>query len=95
MNDVNVEVKIKIPINLDLLAQAFADMNDDEQTQFFVKVAEIAKTWDNKWGGAQSQWINIGGHLRNCQCSSDAARDMIRDIAWALDNSNHGKEKAA
>ncbi len=95
MNDVVIEATVKIPVDLDLLARAFASMDDDEQTQFFVKVAEIAKTWGNKWGGAQGQWIAIGGHLRNCQCSSEEARDMIRDIAWGLEHSTHGQEQAA
>jgi hypothetical protein len=63
------------------LADAFCQMNDEEQAQFFIECATIAKTWAN---GAHWQWGAIGGHLRDCACATTEARDMIDGIASGM-----------
>lgn len=82
--------RAKFPITFDveitpeMAAQAFADMNDDEQAQFFVNAARIAaETYE---GSPQSQWIRIGDHLATCKCSSDAGRELIRSIQYGMDH---------
>ncbi len=81
-----VMLKSEVEVDLDMLAECFAALNDDEQTQFFVKVAEIAKSWPFR---GESQWWYIGSHLRNCECSSEEARDMIRSIAEGIERGTH------
>ena len=86
-----IEITSRVNVDLDMLATCFTNMDDDAQAKFFVKVAELAKTWKDP--GAQ--WYAIGSHLRNCKCSNEEARDMIRSIAWAVENGKHGQEQAA
>ena len=65
-----------------LVAQMFAELTDDDQAQVFIEVAKIAATWDRHSG---MQWFAIGRHLRDCECSTYDARDLVRDIASGLD----------
>ncbi len=60
------------------LAEAFADMHDEGQAQFFIEVAAIASGWE---GGNFPQWYMVGRHLARCACSTDEARSLIREIA--------------
>lgn len=61
------------------LAQAFTNMNDDQQAQFFVEVAKIMKTWTSS-GGMSQQAYYIGRHLATCKCSTEDSRELIRMI---------------
>ena len=85
------ETTVKVPISVPRLAEIFANMDDDKQAQFFVEVAAIFKTWGHY--KAESQCIYIGGHLRNCKCSTDEARELIRSIAYGLEHSTHGAKE--
>ncbi len=62
------------------LADAFCRMNDEEQAQFFIEAAEIAKTWDGGMG-SDWQWFSVGRHLPRCACSTDEARALVKSIA--------------
>ena len=64
-------------------AQSFCRMNDDQQAQFFVVVAEIMGGW--KGGSMSNQAYYIGKHLRDCECSTEAARDFVRSISVAIE----------
>lgn len=66
------------------LAAAFCEMDDERQAQFFIDVARIATLWD---GDPGIQWMRVGRHLRDCACSTDNARDMVREIASATEAS--------
>jgi hypothetical protein len=67
------------------LAEAFCEMNDEDQAQFFIECADVAKAWTFGAGsyGADWQWFTVGRHLATCECSNDDARDMVREIARA------------
>lgn len=79
---------VKVPISIQRLAEIFAHMDDDKQAKFFVAAAEIMKTWGQFKFESQAQYI--GGHLRNCKCSTEEARDLIRNIAIGLEHSTDG-----
>jgi hypothetical protein len=81
------EAKTEVEIDIKVLAKCFAHMNDEDQAQFFIEVAEISETWGF---GGDTQWWYVGSHLRNCECSSDAARDMIRTLAEGVEKGTHG-----
>jgi hypothetical protein len=80
-----VEMKSTVDITVDLLAQVFCSLDDDQMCQFFVKVHEEASkvpTFDN-------QWFYLGGHLRNCECSNEGTREMLRSIVHYMETSDH------
>ena len=64
------------------LAEMFCAGDDEEQAQFFIEVARIAATWVPN---NSMQWFYVGRHLRNCACSTEAARDIVREIAQAIE----------
>jgi hypothetical protein len=77
---------MEVPVGPQELAQAFAQMDDEQQAQFFIEVAKIAKEWPNApLGGAEMQWIRVGVHLRKCECSTEEARDLVRTIALGIE----------
>ena len=69
---------MKVELTPAELAEIFAEYMDEEQAQFFIEVARIAKMWTDT---NMDQWYAVGAHLRTCVCSSPEARDMIRSIA--------------
>ncbi len=91
--DVEIEVKTKIKLSVELAAQWFAALDDDSQAKFFVAVCAEARKWERAPGvlsfGPSYQWYLIGSHLRNCECSSDDARDMVREMFNGLETGTH------
>jgi hypothetical protein len=70
------------------VAEAFCELNDEEQAQVFIDAARIAGAWPvgNGQLGPDWQWHKIGRHLRDCECSTIEARDMIASIAQAIED---------
>lgn len=63
------------------LAEAFCEMNDEQQAQFFIECADIAQTtWGVSTLDIWHQWYRVGRHLRDCTCSTHEARQMITNI---------------
>jgi hypothetical protein len=83
---VELELKSKVEVTVEVLAQCFCALTDDEMCKFFVEVARLADEWRNS---ADTQWYYLGGHLRNCACSTEGAREMIRQIAYQMEHSEH------
>lgn len=81
-----VEIKTEIDLDIKTGAEWFCDLSDDEQCKFFVEVARIMDGWP---GGGDSQLYYIGGHLKNCKCSTPEAREMIRALAQYAETSEH------
>jgi hypothetical protein len=80
---VTIETVTKTQIDLDMetAAQWFAHLTDEQQADFFVAVAKISSTWP--YGGG-SQWWYVGRHLRDCSCSTDEARELVREIGRGI-----------
>lgn len=77
-----VEVEIKLtPLRL---AEAFCEMNDEDQAQFFIEAARVCRTWAA--GGPGMQWWMVGKHLATYACSTEEARDLIRDVVAGMDH---------
>lgn len=81
-----LELKSTVDVTVEILAQCFAALNDDEMCKFFVEVARIANEWPANPG---NQWYYLGGHLRNCECSNEQTRDMLRQIVHQMEHSEH------
>jgi hypothetical protein len=60
------------------VAEAFLELNDDDEAQVFIEIARLTKDWPMR--GAM-QWRAIGQHLRDCVCSNDLARDVVLGIS--------------
>lgn len=81
-------IKVTTQIELDIATAAkwFASLDDDEMCKFLVAVAEEAKSFD---GNPDNQWYFLGGHLRNCACSTPEAREMVKRWAYYAETSDH------
>lgn len=89
-----IEMQSTVDIDVKILAKLFASLTDDDQAQFFIEVAQVANEWPKTYGGPSYQWYLIGSHLRNCECSTEDAREMIRGIAEGVQIGTHGLEAA-
>lgn len=86
MPEVKIQITTEIDLDIETAAKWFAHLTDDEMCKFIVIVADEAEKWPH---GPDNQWYYLGGHLRNCPCSTDAAREMIKSWAHWIDHSNH------
>ncbi len=71
--------EVAIELTSEDLAEAFCEMDDDQQAQFFVHVAHNMSAW--KPSGAAMQLRFIGDHLRECECSTADARNWVVELA--------------
>ena len=80
---------MKIEADIDLtsrqLAEAFCEMNDDEQTRCFGDVAAVMETWAPHKRLLQVSFI--GSHLVDCDCGGERARELITGIYEAMTES--------
>lgn len=63
-------------------AERFCRLNDDQQAKFFNEVASIMKRWPDS--GLMNQVFFIGRHLKKCECSTEDARDFVRQLHAAM-----------
>lgn len=89
MSSVEIETKVRIDIDVDVAAKWFAHQSDDTMCRFLVAVAAEAEKWPM---GADNQWFYLGGHLRNCECSNETTREMLRSWVYWMGHSNHGED---
>jgi hypothetical protein len=76
-NVITCEAKVEVtPV---MLAEAFCSMGDEDQAQFFIEAARIARGW--RGFAATMQWHYVGRHLATCACSTGDAREMVREIS--------------
>lgn len=75
-------VTLDVPLTLEQLAGLFADLDDDSQARFFVEVARLMQGWDPHSRNMQATYI--GRHLRDCACSTEAARELLTEIVKAM-----------
>ena len=62
------------------LAEAFCELDDEAQAQFFIEAARIMSAWPDV-AARVMQAHAIGRHLRDCACSTYEARALVQDIA--------------
>jgi hypothetical protein len=80
--------RLEIELDTTTAAKWFANLSDDDMADFLIKVAEEAQKYPSD---PNNQWYYLGGHLRNCACSTDLAREMVKAWAHWIDHSEHGK----
>lgn len=91
-----VEIKVETKITLDVatVANAFCEMSDEQQAQFFIEAAKLATAWNDGRGATGMQWWYVGRHLRNCACATEEARDMVREIVQSMDYQDNSEAAA-
>ena len=81
-----IKVTTEISLDIETAAKWFTELDDDQMCKFLVEVARIA----NQWGrNPDNQWYYLGGHLRNCKCSTPEAREMVKAWAHYAETSEH------
>lgn len=78
----------EVVMDAKLVAKWFANLDDDQQTQVIVAIAEEFENY-SVLGASDAQLYAIGGHLRSCKCSTEAAREWVRKLAHYLEVSTH------
>jgi hypothetical protein len=73
-------------LDIDMMAKCFAELDDESQADFFIKVAAYAKEHYKR--APENQWWYIGRHLRTCTCATEDAREMVRTLAAAVDSAS-------
>lgn len=81
-----VKLTTEIELDVETAAKWFASLDDDQMCRFLVAVANEAEKWARP---PDMQWHYLGGHLRNCECSTDAAREMVKSWAYWTEHSEH------
>jgi hypothetical protein len=79
---VKLSVTVDVPMTLEQLAGLFVELDDDSQAKFFVEVARLMGTWTAHERNMQEFYI--GRHLRDCSCSTEDARDFLRNIVDSM-----------
>ena len=57
------------------LAQAFCDLNDEQQADFFEAVGGIADGWSGTM-----QFFMVGRHMKTCECVTQSGIRVIEEI---------------
>lgn len=81
-----VRVTTDIELDIPTAAKWFAELSDDEMCGFLVAVAAEAQKYPRD---PDNQWYWLGGHLRNCKCSNEETREMLRRWVYWMEHSNH------
>jgi hypothetical protein len=82
MSKSTVTITTEIDLDVKTGAAWFAGLDDEQQAQFFIEVAAVAKTWGG--AGPYYQWFSVGRHLRTCECSTPDARELIEAMSEGL-----------
>ena len=77
-----LSVMVDVPLTVEQLAGLFSELDDDAQAKFFVEVARIMQSWTPYERDMQAAYI--GRHLRDCECSTESARELVAEIARAM-----------
>ncbi len=81
-----IKVTTEIDLDIETAAQWFCGLDDDQMCKFLVDVARIAQSFPCT---PDNQWYYLGGHLRNCKCSTPEAREMVKAWAYYAETSDH------
>lgn len=81
-----VTVEAVVDLTPQVLARGFCALYDEDQAQFFIEVAKIAKSWTEKNErsfGADWQWHSVGRHLATCACAHGSL-EMVETVLYAI-----------
>lgn len=79
-----IKIETEVTLDIDVAAQWFAGLTDDEQAKFFVAVVRCMDSVTAFH--SETQWYAVGNHLATCECSTEGAREMIRTIMYGIEH---------
>lgn len=79
-----VTVTVDVPMTVERLAALFVELDVAAQAKFFVEVARLMSTWTAYERGVQTFFV--GRHLRDRKCSTDDARNLLRNITDVMND---------
>lgn len=80
-----IEMMSTVDVDVPTLARIFVHLDDDQMCKFFVEVHKLS----SEFPAFDNQWYYLGGHLRNCECSNEGTREMLRNIVYHMNTSEH------
>jgi hypothetical protein len=83
----SVTQTVEVEVTVERLAEWFSALDDDAQARFFVEVARVGEKWGP--GKMEYQFWLVGSHLRNCACSTEDARELVRTINAGMEQGSH------
>lgn len=88
----HVTKELTVELTVEDIADVFCEMDDDQQSQFFVRVADhMANTKD--YNGTM-QVAYIAHHLASCDCVTREAREWIETLCDSMREEMKGRTKA-
>lgn len=81
-----IRKEVEIDLTIEDAAKWFCSLGDDEMADFLIRVEAESRKFE---GMPETQWAYLGGHLRNCECSNEETRDMLRSWVWHMEHSDH------
>jgi hypothetical protein len=85
-----ITVTTQIELDIEIAAKWFASLDDDAMCRFLVAVAAESKKFD---GSPDNQWYYLGGHLKNCACLTEDAREMVKSWCHWMEHSDHNENR--
>ncbi len=77
--DIVTTTKQTVTLDVDLAAAWFCELDDERQADFFIEVARLAARWHGSHDHTHQWWL-VGRHLRNCDRSTQEARDIVTSL---------------
>lgn len=81
MPKTSITVTTEIELTVETAAKWFVGLSDEQQADFFVEAAKASLAWGPLWAG---QYYSAGRHLRDCECSTNEARELVKTLAEGL-----------
>lgn len=95
-----IRTEVEVELTPEQIGRLFADLDSDAQAKFFAAVAARGDEWDKENGadalsfGQWWQWNEIGVHLYECECATDGAREVIRNIMSGMESAEGKLERS-
>lgn len=86
MSSKTITITTEVELTPEAAAVWFANLDDEGQAGFLIAVAREAAKWDAHGVKQHYQWFLVGRHLRDCECSTREARQLVQSL-------NEGMEK--
>ena len=82
-----IKTETELAISIELAAQWFCELIDEEQADFIIAVARRAsQTFKDDPG---HQWWLVGKHLVTCKCGTDEARSLVEELNNGINAGRH------
>jgi hypothetical protein len=78
-----------IELDIPTVARWLAELDEDLQTKFLAAFAKELAT--NPRLDLEAKLYSLSGHIKNCECSSDELRHVVKTLAYQIEHSEVGE----